>query len=217
VPTTRRTAAQASALLARENIVSTFVLFDLEFTSWAGALEQGWSAPGQLREIVQIGALRLGDDYSVVEEYETLVRPVVNQRLSTYFTDLTGVSQESVDREGLPPARAFSDFLDFCQGQSVLSYGNDMIVLGENIGWARARGEEIKHGFLGAGFCNVRPWLNDAVPETASANVGRLWEVLGLPTPAAGREHSALFDCYSFAAALKHLSLNGTTLPRAFL
>ncbi|KIF74944.1 exonuclease [Streptomyces sp. 150FB] len=197
--------------------MSTFVLFDLEFTSWAGALEQGWSAPGQLREIVQIGALRIGDDYSVVEEYEVLVRPVVNPELSPYFTDLTGVTQEMVDREGIAPAQALGDFLGFCQGQSALSYGNDMVVIGENLGWARARGEEVKHGFLGTSFSNVRPWLNSAVPETASANVGRLWEVLGLPKPAAGREHSALFDCYSFAAAIKHLSVTGTApLPGAF-
>ncbi|MDX3362053.1 exonuclease domain-containing protein, partial [Streptomyces sp. ME02-6978.2a] len=99
----------------------TFVIFDLEFTTWPGAMEQHWSAPGQLREIVQIGALRLNEEYSVVEECETLVRPVVNPRLSPFFTTLTGIDQRRVDREGLPPAQALSDFLAFCQGRSVLS------------------------------------------------------------------------------------------------
>ncbi|GHH71871.1 hypothetical protein GCM10018793_07980 [Streptomyces sulfonofaciens] len=194
--------------------MSTFVVFDLEFTSWAGALEQDWSAPGQLREIVQIGALRLGEDCSVVEEYEALVRPVANPRLSAYFTELTGIDQAAVDRDGLPAARALGDFLEFCQGQSVLSYGNDMVVLGENAGWARARGEELRSGFLGAGFLNIRPWLNAVAPVTAPVNVGRLWHVLGLPRPAvAGQEHSALFDCHSLAAALGHLRATGTALP----
>ncbi|MEU6251176.1 exonuclease domain-containing protein [Streptomyces sp. NPDC047043] len=195
----------------------TFVVFDLEFTSWPGALERDWGAPGQLREIVQIGALRLREDCSVVEEYEALVRPVTNPHLSTYFTELTGIDQEAVDQEGISPAEALGDFLGFCRGESVLSYGNDMVVLGENVGWARARGEEVKNGFLAAHFLNVRPWLNTVAPETAAANVGRLWQVLGLPKPAAGNEHSALFDCYSFAAAIKHLCGNGAALPEGCL
>ncbi|NEB81190.1 exonuclease domain-containing protein [Streptomyces sp. SID14478] len=193
--------------------MSTFVVFDLEFTSWPGALEQGWGAAGQLREIVQIGALRLREDCSVVEEFETLVRPVVNPRLDAYFTGLTGISQEAVDAQGVAPARALGDFLGFCQGQSVLSYGNDMVVLGENIGWARAKGEEIEHSFLDAAFVNIRPWVNALAPRTADANVGRLWSVLGLPTPGEGQEHSALFDCYSFAAALRYLRGRGAVLP----
>ncbi len=202
--------------------MSTFVVFDLEFTSWPGSLEQDWSEPGQLREIVQIGALRVStgasaDDHTVVEEYEALVRPVVNPRLSPFFTSLTGIDQETVDREGVAPAEALSDFLAFCRGQSVLSYGNDMVVLGENVGWARARGEEIKNGFLTAGFLNIRPWLNTVAPITASANSGRLWETLGLPKPVAGREHSALFDCYSIAAAIRHVRAGGAALPEGWL
>ncbi|WP_310727957.1 3'-5' exonuclease [Streptomyces sp. N2A] len=193
--------------------MSSFVVFDLEFTSWPGALEQDWGAPGQLREVVQIGALRLSEDCSVLEEYETLVRPVVNPQLSPYFTELTGITQESMDQDGVPPAQALGEFLGFCQGQTVLSYGNDMVVLGENIGWARARGEELKHSMLDAAFVNIRPWVNTVAPTTTTANVGRLWDVLGLPKPVAGQEHSALFDCYSLATALAHLSDHGATLP----
>ncbi|RII20726.1 hypothetical protein DSC45_02680 [Streptomyces sp. YIM 130001] len=196
--------------------MSTFVVFDLEFTSWPKALEQDWGAPGQLREIVQIGALRLNDDHCVVEEYETLVRPTVNGRLSPYFTELTGISQRAVDRDGVPAAEALGEFLGFCRDQSVLSYGNDMVVLGENVGWARARGEQVKNGFLDAAFVNVRPWLNAVAPTTARANVGRLWSTLGLPEPRTGQEHSALFDCYSLAAALDHLSERGTPLPEGY-
>ncbi|MDX3545145.1 3'-5' exonuclease [Streptomyces europaeiscabiei] len=195
----------------------TFVIFDLEFTTWPGAMEQDWSAPGQLREIVQIGALRLSEEYSVVEECETLVRPVVNPRLSPFFTTLTGIDQRRVDREGLPPAQALSDFLAFCQGRSVLSYGNDMLVLGENIGWARARGEAIRHNALTPGFLNIRPWLNTVAPTTTGSNSGRLWQALGLPRPAPGDEHSALFDCHSIAAALRHLAGTGATLPKGLL
>ncbi|WP_172381709.1 exonuclease domain-containing protein [Streptomyces sp. MNP-20] len=197
--------------------MSTFVVFDLEFTTWQGALENDWSGPGQLREIVQIGALRLDADLAVVEEYEVLVRPVVNPRLSAFFTELTGIGQEEVDREGLAPARAIGDFLGFCKGRTALSYGNDMVVVGENAGWARARGERIAASCLDTPFLNVRPWINALAPTTTGVNVGRLWQVLGLPRPAAGQEHAALFDCYSFAAALRHLRAAGAVLPEGCL
>ncbi|MFW6720880.1 exonuclease domain-containing protein [Streptomyces sp. MAR4 CNY-716] len=197
--------------------MSSFIVFDLEFTTWPGAPERDWSAPGELREIVQIGALRLDADLAVADEFETLVRPVVNPRLSPYFTELTGIGQEAVDREGRAPAAALGDFLGFCKGRSVLSYGNDMVVLGENAGWARARGEQVANGFLDNGFLNVRPWINTLAPQTVSANSGRLWQALGLPKPAAGAEHSALFDCHSIAAALRHLSAGGARLPAGWV
>ncbi|GAA2101647.1 hypothetical protein GCM10009801_75050 [Streptomyces albiaxialis] len=193
--------------------MSTFVVFDLEFTSWPEALERDWGEPGQFREIVQIGALRLTAECAVVEEFETLVRPVVNPELSPYFTGLTGIGQEAVDRDGACPAEALGEFLGFCRDQTVLSYGNDMVVLGENMGWVRSRGEQLKHSFLDAAFLNIRPWLNAVAPDTATADSGRLWQALGLPRPMAGSEHSALFDCHSFAAALRHLHAEGHVLP----
>ncbi|KPI19719.1 Exonuclease RNase T and DNA polymerase III [Actinobacteria bacterium OK074] len=198
--------------------MATFVVFDLEFTTWPGAVEQDWSGPGQLREIVQIGALRLDAECAVVEEYEALVRPVTNPQLSPFFTELTGIEQETVDRDGLAPAEALSDFLGFCRGQSVLSYGNDMVVLGENAAWARARGEQLKNSLLDAAFLNIRPWLNTLAPATRPANSGRLWEALGLERPvAAGGEHSALFDCYSLAAAVRKGGAEGRELPVGWL
>lgn len=188
--------------------METFVVFDLEFTSWPGANAADWSGPGQLREIIQIAALRLAaETYEVVDAFETLVRPVRNPALSPYVSELTGIEQAAIDRNSRPPAEALGAFLGFCRHQVVVSYGNDMVVLGENVGWARSRGETVAPGFLGAGFLNLRPLINFLAPATATANVGRLWSVLGLPRPdVAGGQHSALFDCHSLAVALRELS-----------
>jgi inhibitor of KinA sporulation pathway (predicted exonuclease) len=194
--------------------VSTFVVFDLEYTTWPGAVEGNWSAPGQLREIVQIGALRLNEEYEVVAAYEALVRPVANPELSPYFTELTGIDQESVDRDGLPPARALDAFLGFCAREAVLSYGNDMTVLAENAAWAGVRGEQLGNSLLTPAFLNIRPWLNAHAPGTSGVNSGRLWQALGLPGPTVpGGEHSALFDCHSLAAAIGHVCGKGARLP----
>ena len=35
------------------------IVFDLEFTAWEGSLARHWLAPGEFKEVVQIGAVRL--------------------------------------------------------------------------------------------------------------------------------------------------------------
>ncbi|WP_408995100.1 exonuclease domain-containing protein [Streptomyces europaeiscabiei] len=114
----------------------------------AGALEHGRAAPGQLREIVRIGAPRLREDFSVAEESEALVRPVTSPRLSARSTALTGIDQERVDREGAPSTEALSEFLGLCRG-------GPRSLLRERHGcsgrlWAGRTpvGNEVKHGFL---------------------------------------------------------------------
>ena len=37
------------------------VVMDLEYTAWEGSLERGWSKPGEAREIIQIGDVKIGE------------------------------------------------------------------------------------------------------------------------------------------------------------
>ncbi len=37
-------------------------VLDLEWTAWEGSQESGWAGPGEKREIIQIGAIRLHND-----------------------------------------------------------------------------------------------------------------------------------------------------------
>ena len=74
------------------------IIADLEYTSWEGALESGWSAPGQFREIVQIGAVRVdaGDGFVEMAHFSMLVRPTINPELSDYFVTLTGITNDAM-------------------------------------------------------------------------------------------------------------------------
>jgi inhibitor of KinA sporulation pathway (predicted exonuclease) len=75
-----------------------FIIADLEYTSWECALESGWSAPGQFREIVQIGAVRVdaGDGFAEMAHFSMLVRPTINPELSDYFVTLTGITNDAM-------------------------------------------------------------------------------------------------------------------------
>jgi inhibitor of KinA sporulation pathway (predicted exonuclease) len=186
------------------------VILDLEFTAWEGSQEHGWSRPGEHREVVQIGAL-LVDSVSlqVTGEFNELVRPRRNPSLSVYFQQLTGISQAAVDERGRPFADALDAFLDFCDGHYVLSYGNDMVILGENLVLQVPEGRIPKRGL--PPFVNIRNYVNAALPATAGLSSGRLAFGLGL-ADRIDREHDALADCYSILETLRHLRERGLPL-----
>ena len=61
-----------------------YIVFDTEFTSWEGSMENNWSREGEHRELVQIGALKISDG-KIIDKLDILVKPQINPILSDYF------------------------------------------------------------------------------------------------------------------------------------
>ena len=73
----------------------TITVFDLEYTAWECSMARHWLEPGQYKEVVQIGAVKLdGRDLSILGEFDLLVRPRINPMLSPYFEALTGITND---------------------------------------------------------------------------------------------------------------------------
>ena len=91
------------------------VVWDTEFTAWPGSQERGWTGPGEHRELVQIGAVALAAtaEFKEIATFERVIQPTINPRLSPYFMELTGISQERVDCDGIPFPAALEAFADF--------------------------------------------------------------------------------------------------------
>jgi inhibitor of KinA sporulation pathway (predicted exonuclease) len=181
------------------DLTAALTVFDLEYTAWEGSLARAWLEPGQFREVVQIGAVKLdADSFAVMDEFDLLVRPRVNPRLSGYFEQLTGITNQAVARHGLDFADAYERFLDFAGADPIAAFGRDDLVLMENLrlyGLKRARPLPL--------FYDLRGWF--AVQGLDPR--GRLaWEIapaLGLEV---GRKHNALDDARSLAAGMAALA-----------
>lgn len=176
-----------------------FVVYDLEYTSWEGAHARNWSGPGEHREIVQIGAVRLDGGAGLAELacFEAIVVPRVNPRLSRYFVELTGIDEARLAREGLDFAAALARFSGFAEGAGgLLANGDDEDVLRENcrlcgLAWPFADG-----------FCrNLAPVLQAAAGGARHIVSSRLPEIFRLAP--AGRAHDGLADARAIAAALR--------------
>jgi hypothetical protein len=57
----------------------TITVFDLEYTAWECSMARQWMTPGEYREVVQIGAVKLdADTFAEVDAFDVLVRPRIN-------------------------------------------------------------------------------------------------------------------------------------------
>jgi inhibitor of KinA sporulation pathway (predicted exonuclease) len=180
------------------------VVMDLEYTSWEGSLAAGWSRPGEYREVVQIGAVRLDPDLAEVGSFVRYVRPVKNPRLSSYFINLTGITQEIVDDEGTDFCTAIREFAQFAAGSAkVLSNGPDGELLMENCTWSG-----IASPLDPSLLCDIRPQLAAALSASdTDVDSCKLPELIG--SAPQGRAHDALSDARSVTAALRFLFATG--------
>lgn len=172
------------------------VVYDLEYTTWEGAQARRWSGPGEHREIVQIGAVKLDDDWQEIAAMELLVRPQINPTLSDYFIALTGISQAEVDRSGMDFAEAQNHLANF-SGLHTLLYANgkDAEVLQEN-----CRLLAVPEAFTSDRFRDVRALIGAMAGKDAvnSCDIATTFDL-----KKTGRGHSGLADARAVAAALR--------------
>ena len=110
------------------------VIYDLEYTTWPGALERHWSGKDEYREIIRIGAISI--DLGSLQEIETLdvfVKPSANPVLSDYCVKLTGITNEQIQAEGIALHEALHKFADFVGKRNIFSYACDFLVILENL------------------------------------------------------------------------------------
>ena len=178
----------------------TITIFDLEFTAWECSMARRWLAPGEFKEVVQIGAVKLdAETFSPLAEFDMLVRPRINFALSPYFEKLTGITNARVARQGVDFAIVYARFLEFAEGGPVAAFGHDERVLEENIrlyGLKGARPMPV--------FYDLRGWFAVQGVDPRGMHSCDIGPALGLPF--AGRAHNALDDARSIAGAMKAMA-----------
>lgn len=187
----------------------TLTVFDLEFTAWDGSMAHNWLRPGEFREVVQIGAVKLdAATFQILDEFDVLVRPRINPCLSPYFEKLTGITTDMVVRKGVDLTLAHARFAAFAAGGPISAFGHDEIVLEENL---RLYG--IADAALLPAFHDLRAWFaaHDVDPRGLhSCDIGPR---LGVPFQ--GHAHNALDDARSVAAGMEVMRARGAEPLRA--
>jgi inhibitor of KinA sporulation pathway (predicted exonuclease) len=183
------------------------VIFDLEFTAWQGSMEHRWLRPGEFREVVQIGAVRV-DSESFVElaPFDAIVRPRLNPVLSDYLVELTGVTNAALAERGMDFADAFGRFVAFANGDCIAAFGRDDLVLEDNIRLYGLKGMPALPP-----YANIAPWLFDQGIDPRGRHACDVAQAAGAEFT--GRRHDALDDARSVALGIKTLVARGASNP----
>ena len=184
-------------------------IFDLEYTAWECSMARSWLAPGEFREVVQIGAVKLdADSFDLQAEFETLVRPRFNPVLSPYFEKLTGITNDRLAAEGGDFRTAYEDFLAFAGQGPIAAFGRDERVLEENLrlyGITNAKPLPL--------FYDLRGWFAVQGVDPRGRHSCEIGPQLGVPF--AGRIHNALDDVKSLAAGMEKIAARSAGLKPA--
>ena len=179
------------------------VVFDLEFTAWPGSMEHRWLRPGEFREVVQIGAVKIdAETLAEVGTFDALIKPRLNPVLSPYLEDLTGVTNAAVAERGIDFADAYRAFVRFADGAPLLAFGRDDLVLKDNLALYGLKDEPPLPPHV-----NIVPWLVEAGIDTRGLHACDIAEATG--TRFEGRRHDALADARSVALGIRTLVARG--------
>jgi inhibitor of KinA sporulation pathway (predicted exonuclease) len=184
---------------------NTVLIYDLEFTSWLGSIQRNWTLPEEAREVIQIGAVVIDTlgNMREIDSFQTLVRPLKNPVLSEYIVNLTGITQENVERDGVLFPLALSRFVKFIEEYSanISSNGRDDTVIEEN---CKIHNMPVPHIFTKS--INLKPYFSDilGVPQSKCIS-GMLPDLVGLNNYE--KPHDALGDARSIFQTIKYLRM----------
>lgn len=179
------------------------VIVDTEYTTWPGALESGWSTPGQHREIVQISAVVVDERFNELSRYDRIVRPAINPDPSPLLISLTGIDPAEIAAASSFP-EVLEDFARYAGAGSlpVVCMNADEAVFLENVRLNRCAWP------FAASWHRVRPFAENLGVDLSGTSSGDLHALT--PTPIAGWTHNALHDVRSMARWLAHQRRSGT-------
>jgi inhibitor of KinA sporulation pathway (predicted exonuclease) len=180
-------------------------VFDLEFTAWECSMASHWLRPGEFKEVVQIGAVRLDSvRFEILEEFDCLVRPRINAELSPYFENLTGITNRKLREAGVDFSQGLERFLAFAADGPICAFGHDEWVLEENI-----RLYSLKDAPPLPQFFDLRAWFAERQVDPRGLHSCDIGARLGVPF--SGHPHNALDDARAVALGMEAMIARGAS------
>lgn len=197
------------------------VVFDCEFLCLEGSQRRFWCAAIDPDPVIaQIGAVRIALEggFDILDTFRAFVRPADRHgrryELDAFFTQLTGITEDDIERDGVPISDALAAFDRFAAGQRCWSWGKDELnmvaiscyVAGVPMPIPATRFDNAVKLVLAAGM---------PVEDIGRTPSNKLVEYFGVEHPPL-RGHDALDDALSVSYAVQHLLRVGRLDAAAF-
>lgn len=194
-----------------------FIIFDTEYASWQGYINLSEEERKKTYvDIVQIAALKVSlENLEVISELNLYVKP--QEKLTDYFINLTGITDEKLAKDGIPFYMAYPKFKSFCGDLPCYSHGWSSNIDHQADGQIMQLNLEsnriIDNNPLD--YRNIANWFRQEYQKRkiniASQSSGKIAKLLGCEKDLQHLnldEHNALYDVYSILAGLKYLGFN---------
>lgn len=90
-----------------------YIVFDLEWNQCADG--KAGEIPGLPFEVIEIGAVKLNENFELLGEFSRFVRPEVYKKLHFKVLEIVHVGMEELRRRGEPFSEAIRDFFSWCE------------------------------------------------------------------------------------------------------
>lgn len=168
-----------------------YIIFDLE---WTNGYCKKLKKP--INEIIEIGALRIDEEMNICDTYKQLVKPFFTGKLSWRVKELTHITNEEIENDGIDFAQALKDFSGWVGAEDAifLTWSNtDLYVLAETCGYYN---NEISIGFIKK-YVDAQKYCQPFIKEIEQGNQISLLNAanrLGIENDEDSL-HRALADC----------------------
>ena len=201
--------------------MKTAIVFDCEFVCIEGSQSRLWCGAIDPDPVVaQIGAVKLGleGDFLILDTQKTYVWPIdrfgKKYPIDSYFTNLTGITEDTIDAQGIALHDALTVLDGFSDGARFWSWGKDEM----NMVAISCYVAGIQPSISAQRFDNAAKLLVAAgmpIEDLAKTPSSRLADYYHIEHPAL-RAHDALDDALSISYTLQHLLRAGKLRPQAF-
>lgn len=190
-----------------------FVIFDTEYVADKGLFEEGFEG-WKNREIIQIAALKVNDSLEVVDSLNLYVKPTKHKNISPYFSQLTGITDDIINQQGIDFPQAYEEFKSFVMNCDCYSHAwsfNDI-----NDGDGEVLRETMSYYGINndnpPSYHNIAYWFREQYQKKhiniSKQSSGEIAQLLGQEKELERlnlNPHNALYDVYSILIGLKCL------------
>lgn len=174
-----------------------YIIIDLEWNNGYSKEQHGF-----LNEIVEIGAIALDEQLEVIDTYTQLIKPSLVKKLSNRFINLTKITPEEVNENGVSFDEAIESFREWCGEEEnvFLSWSNsDLYVLLKNF---ELHTGDVVVDFMD-NYCDAQRFCMRVlqIPFGNQIGLANCAEMLEISVDTESL-HRALADCYLTAKCL---------------
>ena len=197
------------------------VVFDCEWLAEETSYKRLWCSPDDPDPVVvQIGAVKLSLDapFDILDTLRLHILPRdrrgVEVPLPSFLVDLTGITEDTLAREGLPLAQALTEFEMFADGGTFWSWGKDELYLMAITCYMAGLTPPLPatRFFNAAGLMTKAGMPKEDRERTRSSGLIQYFQLAVPELPA----HDGLNDALGIALSLQHLLRNNRLSPADF-